>query len=107
MLARQLAYITYVRGSMSTLQILLFLYFYGFMPPTLSREEPEMIMKAIYTEKAPAAVEPYSQAVVANYGKRSLLTKIKHPVVEILRLFKQPMSESVVHIQGAPGDSLL
>ena len=40
MLARQLAYITYVRGSMSTLQILLFLYFYGFMPPTLSREEP-------------------------------------------------------------------
>ena len=41
MLARQLAYITYVRGSMSTLQILLFLYFYGFMPPTLSREEPK------------------------------------------------------------------
>ena len=39
-LARQLAYITYVRGSMSTLQILLFLYFYGFMPPTLPREEP-------------------------------------------------------------------
>ena len=30
----------HVRGSMSTLQILLFLYFYGFMPPTLSREEP-------------------------------------------------------------------
>ena len=43
MLARQLAYITYVRGSMSTLQILLFLYFYGFMPPTLSREEPFFI----------------------------------------------------------------
>ena len=41
MLARQLAYITYVRGSMSTLQILLFHYFYGFMPPTLSREEPD------------------------------------------------------------------
>ena len=46
MLARQLAYITYVRGSMSTLQILLFLYFYGFMPPTLSREEP--FLKAIF-----------------------------------------------------------
>ena len=45
MLARQLAYITYVRGSMSTLQILLFLYFYGFMPPTLSREEPKMILE--------------------------------------------------------------
>ena len=44
MLARQLAYITYVRGSMSTLQILLFHYFYGFMPPTLSREEPRMMM---------------------------------------------------------------
>ena len=43
MLARQLAYITYVRGSMSTLQILLFLYFYGFMPPTLSREEPNLM----------------------------------------------------------------
>ena len=43
MLARQLAYITYVRDSMSTLQILLFLYFYGFMPPTLSREEPRKI----------------------------------------------------------------
>ncbi len=41
MLARQLAYIKYVRGSMSTLQILLFLYFYGFMPPTLSMEEPQ------------------------------------------------------------------
>ena len=43
MLARQLTYITYVRGSMSTLQILLFLYFYGFMPPTLSREEPKVL----------------------------------------------------------------
>ena len=41
MLARQLAYITYVRGSMSTLQIHLFLCFYEFMPPTLSREEPK------------------------------------------------------------------
>ena len=43
MLARQLAYITYVRGSMSTLQIHLFLCFYEFMPPTLSREEPYLI----------------------------------------------------------------
>ena len=44
MLARQLAYITYVRGSMSTLQIHLFLCFYEFMPPTLSREEPVFLM---------------------------------------------------------------
>ena len=43
MLARQLAYITYVRGSMSTLQIRLFPYFYGFMPPTPSMEEPNLI----------------------------------------------------------------
>ena len=88
MLARQLAYITYVRGSMSTLQIHLFLCFYEFMPPT----------RGCILE---------NNGIIANYGKRSLLTKIKHPVVEILRLFKQPMSESVVHIQGAPGDSLL
>ena len=40
MLARQLAYITYVRGSMSTLQILLFPCFYSVWSPTLSREEP-------------------------------------------------------------------
>ena len=48
MLARQLAYITYVRGSMSTLQILLFLYFYGFMPPTLSREEPVIFLQKAF-----------------------------------------------------------
>ena len=41
MLARQLAYITYVRGSVSTLQILLSPGFYGLLLPTLSREEPE------------------------------------------------------------------
>ena len=41
MLARQLAYITYVRGSMSTLQILLFPGFLTFLLPTLSREEPK------------------------------------------------------------------
>ena len=40
MLARQLAYITYVRGSVSTLQILLSPGFYGLLLPTLSREEP-------------------------------------------------------------------
>ena len=34
------AYITYVRGSMSTLQILLFPCFYSVWSPTLSREEP-------------------------------------------------------------------
>ena len=42
MLARQLAYITYVRGSMSTLQILLFPCFYSVWSPTLSREEPQL-----------------------------------------------------------------
>ena len=42
MLARQLAYITYVRGSMSTLQILLFPCFYSVWSPTLSREEPKL-----------------------------------------------------------------
>ena len=39
-LTSQLAYITYVRGSMSTLQIFLFPYFYSVWSPTLSREEP-------------------------------------------------------------------
>jgi 2-iminobutanoate/2-iminopropanoate deaminase len=33
---------------------------------TTNRKWEEMIMKAIYTEKAPAAVGPYSQAVVIN-----------------------------------------
>ena len=33
---------------------------------TENRKWEEMIMKAIYTEKAPAAVGPYSQAVVIN-----------------------------------------
>ena len=42
MLARQLAYITYVRGSVSTLQILLSPGFYGLLLPTLSREEPSI-----------------------------------------------------------------
>ena len=46
MLARQLAYITYVRGSMSTLQILLFPYFYSLWSPTLSREEPLFLKPA-------------------------------------------------------------
>ena len=44
MLARQLAYITYVRGSMSTLQILLFPCFYSVWSPTLSREEPVLML---------------------------------------------------------------
>ena len=44
MLARQLAYITYVRGSMSTLQILLFPCFYGLRLPTLYREEPKKVI---------------------------------------------------------------
>ena len=86
MLARQLAYITYVRGSMSTLQIHLFLCFYEFMPPG---QGGAFGLGGCILE---------NNGIIANYGKRSLLTKIKHPVVEILRLFKQPMSESVVHI---------
>ena len=47
MLARQLAYITYVRGSMSTLQILYYPSFISIWLPTLSREVPSSFSMAI------------------------------------------------------------
>ena len=97
MLARQLAYITYVRGSMSTLQILLFLYFYGFMPPTLSREEPYFCCPCKPTKLNGGRTwnlpehDPDKWALFKKYNERDV--KVEMLIRERLQWF--PMPESV------------
>ena len=68
MLARQLAYITYVRGSMSTLQILLFPCSYSVWSPTLSREEPKMGRKTRGSEKKMLTIQERIKDLRNDHG---------------------------------------